>query len=63
LLAAALAVAAAAAVSRARRIARTKAALSLAPRLDLAEGSASFGNLALSAPPMSIRGRLEFGNG
>jgi hypothetical protein len=37
--------------------------LSLNPRLDLADGSGSVGGLALVAPPMSIRARLEFAGG
>jgi hypothetical protein len=61
LLAAVAAAAAAATLRRARRIARTKAALSLAPRLDVVEGRSSFGALTLAGPPMSIRTRLEFG--
>ncbi len=60
--AAAAAIAAATALSRARQIARTRAALSLDPRLDLAEGSCSTGKLALTCPPMSIRTRLEHAN-
>lgn len=50
----------AAAWNRARRIARTRAALSLEPRLDLADGSCSVGGGGLACPPMSIRTRLEF---
>ena len=60
LLAGAGAIAAAPAWSRARRIGRTRAALSLDSRLDLAEGSCSTGGLALACPPMSIRTRLDF---
>jgi hypothetical protein len=60
LLAAAAAIAAATVWSRARRIGRTRAALSLEPRLDLAEGSCSADGLALACPPMSIRTRLDF---
>jgi hypothetical protein len=59
-LAAAAAIAAAASWNRARRIGRTRAALSLDPRLDLAEGACSAGGLALACPPMSIRTRLDF---
>jgi hypothetical protein len=62
LLAVAAAFAAGTAWTRARQIARTRAALSLDPRLDLSEGSCSTGGLALAGPPMSIRTRLEFGN-
>ncbi|MEO6581551.1 MAG: hypothetical protein ABIN68_01935 [Sphingomicrobium sp.] len=60
LLAAASAVVARLTWSRARQIARTRAALSLEPRLDLAQGSCSAGSLALACPPMTIRSRLEF---
>jgi hypothetical protein len=60
LAAAAATIAAATAWSRARRLGRTRAALSLDPRLDLAEGSCSTGGLALACPPMSIRTRLDF---
>jgi hypothetical protein len=60
LFAAGAAIAAAIAWSRARRIGRTRAALSLDARLDLAEGSCSAGGLALAGPPMSIRTRLDF---
>ena len=60
---AAAAIAAAATWKRMRQIARTRAALSLEPRLDLAEGSASVGSLALACPPMSIRTRLEMAGG
>lgn len=61
LLAAAAMIAGAVAWQRARRIARTRAALSLQPRLDLAEGSCAAAGLAMACPPMSIRTRLEFG--
>ena len=61
---AAAAIAAAATWNRARRIARTRAALSLAPRLDLSDGSScSVDGLALACPPMSIRTRLEMAGG
>jgi hypothetical protein len=63
LLAAAAAVAVAAGWSRARQIGRTRAALSLEPRLDLAEGSCSHSGFALACPPMSIRTRLDFAGG
>jgi hypothetical protein len=62
LLAAAAAVAGAAAWSRARQIARTRAALSLESRLDPTEGSCSAARLAMACPPMSIRTRLEYGD-
>jgi hypothetical protein len=60
LLAAAAAIAAAAAVQRARRIAYTRGALSLDPRLDLADGASSLDKVGLAGPAMSIRTRLEF---
>ena len=59
LLAAAAIAAASAGVQRARRIARTKAALSLSPRLDLSEGAGSTKGLALAGPAVAIRTRLE----
>jgi hypothetical protein len=60
LLAAAAAMAGTVAWQRMRRIAHTRAALSLDPRLDLAEGSCSVAGGSLASPPMSIRTRLEF---
>ena len=54
------AAAAGAAVHRARRIARTRGALSLDPRLDLAEGACAVRGGSLACPPMTIRTRLEF---
>ncbi|MBA2466192.1 MAG: hypothetical protein H0V46_01125, partial [Sphingomonas sp.] len=63
LLAAAAAIAAGAGLSRARRLGRTRAALSIDPRLDLGEGSCVVGGGSLACPPMSIRARLEFANG
>jgi hypothetical protein len=47
-------------VHRARRIARTRGALSLDPRLDLAEGACAVRGGSLACPPMTIRTRLEF---
>lgn len=43
---------------RMRRIARTRAALALSPRLDLDGGAGSISGLSLAAPPLSIRARL-----
>ena len=63
LLAAAATIAGAAAWNRARRLARTRAALSLEPRLDLSDGTCSLEGLALAGPPVSIRTRLEFAGG
>lgn len=43
---------------RMRRIARTRAALGVSPRLDAAAGASSISGLSLVAPPLSIRARL-----
>ena len=43
---------------RMRRIARTRAALALSPRLDPVAGASSISGLSLVAPPLSIRMRL-----
>lgn len=43
-----------------RRIARTRAALALKPRLDASAGAASLRGLALAAPPLAIRARLDW---
>ncbi len=59
-----LAVAAAGAAEwtrRQRRLARTRAALMLEPRLDEVEGEVSAGPVQFAAPPLSIRCRLEEG--
>ena len=47
-------------VQRARRIARTKAALSLEPRLDMSAGIGSTKGLALAGPSVAIRTRLDW---
>ena len=44
---------------RTRRIARTRAAVALAPRLDIWAGAGSLGGLTLAAPPLAIRARLD----
>lgn len=64
LLAAAAAAASGVRLQRTRRIARTRAALALSPRLDLSAGAGSPGRLsfagpALAAPPLAIRARLD----
>lgn len=47
---------------RKRRIlAHTRGALALSPSLDLSQGSGSLGGLGLSAPPFTMRARLEMG--
>ena len=46
---------------RTRQIARTRAALSLNPSLDLAAGPCSLNGLALAGPPLAIRARLDLG--
>jgi hypothetical protein len=60
LLAAAAAIAAATVmrVRRARRIERTRAALALKPRIDMAAGASSTPGLSLASPPLAIRARL-----
>jgi hypothetical protein len=63
LLAALAAIAAGLSFSRARRIARTRAALALSPRLDLSKGGFSTGGLALAGPSVAIRARLDFAGG
>ena len=60
LLAAAAAMAGGTMASRARRIARTRAALSLDPRLDLGTAIGAPGGLPLAGPAVAIRARLEF---
>jgi len=45
-------------VQRARRIERTRAALVVTPRLDLAAGTSSIRGLSLASPPLAIRARL-----
>lgn len=57
---AAAAAAAAAAMHwlRMRRIARTRAALALKPRIDLSAGASSIRGLSLVSPPLAIRARL-----
>lgn len=60
----ALAVAAAATalqVRRARRLAFTKGALSLDPRIDWASGAGSASGLVLAGPSVAITGRLDLG--
>jgi hypothetical protein len=59
LLAALAAIVAGLSFSRARRIARTRAALSLSPRLDLSMGGFSARGLALAGPSVAIRVRLD----
>jgi hypothetical protein len=59
LLAALAAIVAGLSFSRARRIARTRAALALSPRLDVPIGAFSLGGLALAGPSVAIRARLE----
>lgn len=61
LLAAAAGVASALHVRRTRRIARTRAALALEPRLDLSAGACTFTGLSLACPPLAIRTRLDLG--
>lgn len=46
---------------RVRQIARTRAALSLNPSLDPTAGDSSLNGLALAAPPLAIRARLDLG--
>jgi hypothetical protein len=59
---AAIAAAAAGWQWRKRRIlAHTRGALALSPSLDLSQGSGSLGGLSLSAPPFTMRARLEMG--
>jgi hypothetical protein len=58
LLAAALAAAAALRLRRVRLVARTRAALAIAPRLDPGLGASSVQGLSFTAPPLSIRARL-----
>jgi hypothetical protein len=55
---AALAAATAMRVQRARRIERTRAALVVTPRLDLAAGASSIRGLSMGRPPLAIRARL-----
>jgi hypothetical protein len=55
---AALAAATAMRVQRARRIERTRAALVVTPRLDLAAGASSIRGLSMGSPPLAIRARL-----
>lgn len=43
---------------RTRRIARTRAALALKPRIDLSAGASSTPGLSFSGPPLAIRARL-----
>lgn len=45
-------------IQRARRIERTRAALVLTPRIDLAAGASSIRGLSLASPPLTIRARL-----
>lgn len=45
-------------VQRVRRIERTRAALVLTPRIDLAAGASSVHGLSLASPPLAIRARL-----
>lgn len=45
-------------VQRVRRIERTRAALVVAPRIDLAAGASSIHGLSLVGPPLAIRARL-----
>lgn len=59
LLAAAAAAASVIHLRRTRRIARTRAALALEPRLDLAAGASTLTGLSLATPPLAIRARLE----
>jgi len=59
LLAALAAIAAGLSFSRARRVARTRAALSLSPRLDIPRGDFSLGGLALAGPSVAIRAWLD----
>lgn len=59
LLAAAATAAAVIGLQHARRIARTRAALALTPRLDLSAGATSLTGLALAGPPLAIRARLD----
>lgn len=61
LLVAAATVAVAVQWRRVRQIARTRAALSLNPSLDLTAGAGSLNGLALAAPPLAIRARLDLG--
>ena len=48
-------------VQRARRIARTRAALSLEPRFEMRAGTGSASGLALAGPPLAIHARLDWG--
>ena len=48
-------------VRRGRMLARTQAALGLAPRLDPAAGVGALGGLALAGPSVAIRARLDHG--
>ena len=61
LIAAAVIAAASVGVQRARRIARTRAALSLEPRLDMPAGAGSASGITLAAPQLVIRARLDWG--
>lgn len=61
LLAAAAIAASAVRVRRTRRIARTRAALALEPRLDASAGASSLSGLSFACPPLAIRARLDFG--
>ena len=45
-------------LQRARRIERTRAALKIVPRIDLASGTSAIHGLSPSSPPLSIRARL-----
>lgn len=40
-------------------MARTRAALALKPRLDRSTGAGTLSGLALAAPPLAIRARLD----
>ena len=45
-------------IQRARRIARTRAALVLTPRIDFSAGASAIHGLSLASPPLAIRARL-----
>jgi len=49
-------------VRRTRRLGRTRAALTLKPRLDLSAGASSLSGLSLASPPFAIRARLALGD-